>query len=64
MRASPQMKWFILLLPFVFAIGMNSFRNSFPFSVVVCIVFVGVSAGIELVPFLDKQKAKETHQSL
>lgn len=32
--------------------------------VVVCIVFVSVSAVIELVPFLDKQKAKETHQSL
>lgn len=32
--------------------------------VVVCIVFVGVSAGIELMPFLDKQKAKETHQSI
>ncbi|MBY4605316.1 MFS transporter [Bacillus sp. SPARC3] len=32
--------------------------------VVVCIVFVSVSAVIELVPFLDKQKAKETHQSI
>lgn len=32
--------------------------------IVVCVVFVGVSAVIELVPFLDKQKAKETHQSL
>lgn len=32
--------------------------------VAVCIVFVGLSAVIELVPFLDKQKAKETHQSI
>ncbi|MEC2112917.1 MFS transporter [Bacillus stercoris] len=32
--------------------------------VAVCIVFVGVSAVIELVPFFDKQKAKETHQSI
>lgn len=32
--------------------------------VAVCIVFVGLSAVIELVPFLDKQKAKETHHSI
>ncbi|KAF1677522.1 MULTISPECIES: MFS transporter [Bacillus] len=32
--------------------------------VAVCIVFVGVTAVIELVPFFDKQKAKETHQSI
>lgn len=31
MRASPMMKWFVLLFTFVFAIGMNSFRNSFQF---------------------------------
>lgn len=31
MRTSPRMKWFVLLFTFVFAIGMNSFRNSFQF---------------------------------
>ncbi|MCY8118935.1 MFS transporter [Bacillus spizizenii] len=31
MHASPKMKWFVLLFTFVFAIGMNSFRNSFQF---------------------------------
>ncbi|UQZ48427.1 MFS transporter [Bacillus sp. PK3-037] len=31
LRASPKMKWLVLLFTFVFAIGMNSFRNSFQF---------------------------------